>query len=235
MERSMQDYGRFDSPRIPESTDFRMTEDTGRWMRDNTGMIVGVGLLTVAMVGAGYLVYRYASQPTRRDRHAMMPGGSVRATGSVVIDRPVEEVYAAWRDLESLPTIMSHLESVRELPESGKSHWTAQGPAGTKVEWDAVLVEERENERLAWHSVGGARVPNEGSVRFRPAPGGGTEVDVSLTYHPPGGKMAQGIAAMFGREPNQQLEEDLKRFKQRLESKGTIHGAVDHTSSAEQP
>lgn len=233
MERSMHDYGRFDSSRMSESTDFGMEEDVGQRIRENTGTIVGIGLLAVAMVGAGYLAYRYASQPTQRARRDMLPGGSVRATGSVVINRPVDEVYSAWRDLESLPTIMSHLESVQELPESGKSHWTATGPAGAKMEWDAVLVEERENERLAWHSVGGARVPNEGSVRFREAPGGGTEVDVSLTYHPPGGKVGQGIAAMFGKEPNQQLEEDLQRFKQRLEERGASFGTIDRTSSSE--
>jgi hypothetical protein len=61
-------------------------------------------------------------------------------------------------------------------------------------------------------------VANAGVVRFVRAPGGrGTEVHVDLRYEPPAGRVGQLVAKLFGEEPNQQVEGDLRRFKQVLE------------------
>ncbi|PYR57396.1 MAG: cyclase, partial [Acidobacteria bacterium] len=60
---------------------------------------------------------------------------------------------------------------------------------------------------------------NSGSVRFREAPGArGTEVLVRLQYHEPAGAIARGLAWLFGEEPGQQIEEDLRRVKQLMET-----------------
>ena len=113
---------------------------------------------------------------------------------------------------------MRHLESVT-MTGARSSHWVAKGPAGSNIEWDAETTEEQENERLAWRSSPDADVQNEGEVRFRPAPGDrGTEITVSLTYHPPGGALGAAVAKLFGREPYQQIGEDLARFKQQQET-----------------
>lgn len=215
-----------------EKGPYDLSEEAGGGLGRTGGLALGIGLLAVAAAGAGYLGYRYWSEPSRRRRHEMLPGGSILARASTTVDRPVEQVYATWRDLESLPEIMSHLESVRELPD-GRSRWTAVGPGGFRIEWEAELVEERENERLSWESSDDAPVPNEGSVRFRQHPLGGTEIHVSLFYHPPGGRLAQGIASMFGKEPTQQLRDDLRRFKQRLEAGQVITNAYSRPSARE--
>lgn len=198
--------------------------------RDVALRVAGIAALTAAAAGAGYMAYLYASEPSRRRRHDLVPGGSLRATASATIDRDIGEVYARWRDLESLPRIMSHLESVREFPD-GRSRWTALGPAGLRIEWESELIDEHENERLAWRSTEDARVPNEGTVRFRNHPVAGTEVHVELVYHPPAGRLGQAVAALFGREPNQQLREDLRRFKRRLEAAQAVTDAYSRPAA----
>lgn len=142
----------------------------------------------------------------------------VQVSKSVTVNRPRQEVYAFWRDLQNLPRFMQHLESVTTGPGT-RSHWVARGPAGTTVEWDADLVEERPNEMLAWRSTDEATVPNVGVVLFCDAPGDrGTELRVEVRYDPPGGAAGATIATLFGEEPGQQLRDDLRRVKQVLET-----------------
>jgi uncharacterized membrane protein len=142
----------------------------------------------------------------------------VEGRSVITINKAPDEVYAQWRDFERLPTFMYHLESVTTTGE-GRSHWVAKGPGGVTVEWDAEVTDDVPGDRVAWRSVPGTKVDNSGSVRFRPAPGGqGTEVRVELTYSPPGGALGSVVAKLFGEEPNQQVSDDLRRFKQMVET-----------------
>ncbi|HEY0079305.1 MAG TPA: SRPBCC family protein [Pyrinomonadaceae bacterium] len=195
------------------------------------GTIGGVGL---ALLG-GALIYRGASghcnlydamgyntaegASAGDNPNVSVKGGSgVKVEKSMTINRSPEELYRFWRNFENLPRIMSHLESVRVTSE-GRSHWVAKAPAGTTVEWDAEIYNEKENELIAWRSLEGSQVNNAGSVRFQPAAGGrGTEVKVSLKYDPPGGTIGAALAKLFGEEPEQQVREDLRRFKQFMET-----------------
>ncbi|WP_422769331.1 SRPBCC family protein [Plantactinospora sp. WMMC1484] len=143
---------------------------------------------------------------------------TLRASATVTINRPADEVYRFWRDFENLPRFMYHLESVRSDGD-GRSHWIARAPGGRRVEWDAELVEENLSETITWRSVRGARVPNAGRVRFTRAAGGrGTEVRVELAYAPPGGAVGRTVAKLLGAEPGQQIRDDLRRFKQVIET-----------------
>ncbi len=136
----------------------------------------------------------------------------------VTIDRPAQELYRYWRDLENLPRIMSHLESVTVV-DGLHSHWVAKAPAGMKVEWDAVIINEVPNELIGWRSIPDSDIPNAGSVHFSPAAGGrGTEVRVELQYDPPGGALGAAFAKLFGKEPAQTIYQDLHRFKQLMET-----------------
>jgi uncharacterized membrane protein len=142
----------------------------------------------------------------------------MQARSAVTIRHPVEVVYGFWRDLTNLPSFMAHLESVTPSGD-GRSHWTANAPAGATVDWDAEIVEDTLNRRIAWRSLEGSKVANSGSVTFTPAPGGrGTEVRVELTYDPPGGALGKVVAKLFGKEPQQQVSDDLRRLKQVLET-----------------
>jgi uncharacterized membrane protein len=134
------------------------------------------------------------------------------------VNKPVDEVYRSWKNFESFPRFMRHLESVHMLP-NGRSRWRATAPAGTTVEWEAETVADREGELIAWRSVEGSQIQNSGTVQFRPAPGArGTEIRVRLEYQPPAGQLGRGIAWLFGEEPEQQIRDDLRRFKQLLET-----------------
>jgi len=139
-------------------------------------------------------------------------------TATTTIRRPVSEVYASWRRLENLPSFMAHLDEVRETGER-TSHWVASAPFGRTVEWDAEITEEVPGERIGWRSTGDADVPNSGEVRFTTAPDGeSTEVHVRLAYDIPGGAIGKAVARYFGEEPHQQLDDDLRRFKQVAET-----------------
>jgi len=144
-------------------------------------------------------------------------GNGVRVEERIVLNRARSEVYRFWRNLENLPRFMDHLESVTVLDEE-RSHWVAKAPAGTRVEWDAVIHNEIPNELIAWRSLEGSDVDNAGSVHFSPTENGDTEVRVVLRYDPPAGRMGAAVAWLFGEEPSRQVAEDLRRLKQVLEA-----------------
>jgi uncharacterized membrane protein len=155
---------------------------------------------------------------TRASRRQLRDDRSVRIERVTTINKPVHEVYQFWRQFENFPRFMRHLDSVETIGER-RSRWRAKAPAGMTVQWEAEIVEDREDEWIAWRSLPGSTVDNSGSVRFSPAPGArGTEVRVQLQYNPPAGTLGRGIAWLFGEEPDQQIHDDLHRFKQLMET-----------------
>jgi len=134
------------------------------------------------------------------------------------IMRPSAELYDFWRDFDNLPKFMEHLQSVKKIDDR-TSRWIARGPAGTSVEWDAEIINEEPGKLIAWRSLAHAKVDNAGSVRFSSAPGDrGTEVRVEIEYIPPAGEIGRAVAWLYGEEPRQQIQEDLRRFKQLMET-----------------
>jgi len=208
-----------------------------RWLSLAGGsLLAAVGLsrgsvegLALAALGGG-LVYRgltghcpvYQSlEVNTAQRHApvasVAAGRGVRVERAVSINRPAAELFRRWRHFEELPQFMQHLVSVKS--NGSRSHWVARGPAGTTVEWDAEIVNEVPDRLIAWRSLEGSRVSSAGSVRFLAGPvGRGTEVHVELKYDPPGGQLGSWLAWLFGEEPGQQVQEDLRRFKQLTEA-----------------
>lgn len=152
---------------------------------------------------------------------------------AIAIDKSPAEIYAFWRDFKNLSLFMKNLESVTVLDES-RSHWVARGIGAAKVEWDAEIYNEKENELIAWRSLEDADVVNAGSVRFQNGPGGhGTYVRVTVNYNPPAGKLGASLAQLLGAEPKQMIKEDLKRLKQLIES-GEIATIEGQTSARAQ-
>jgi uncharacterized membrane protein len=143
---------------------------------------------------------------------------AIEVRRAVTINRPRSEIYAFWRQLDNLPRFMTHLKSVANTGNR-TSHWVAKGPAGSDVEWDAEIVQEVQDEYLAWRSLPDSEIPNRGEVRFKDAPAGrGTEVHAFFTYDPPAGAVGAAVAKIFGEDPDSQTREDLRRFKQILET-----------------
>lgn len=193
---------------------------------------------TALAVGGGYLLMRGIS---RRDPVAEALGihadpAGVHVETSFTINRPAADLYAFWRDFGNLPQIMQHLESV--TAEGDRSHWVAKAPLGTTVEWDAEITADRPNELIAWQSLDGAQIPNQGTIEFNELPHDrGTVVRVRMAYEPPGGTAGAIIARLFGQEPNKQVNDDLRRFKNIMEAgeipttKGQTSGRTDDVAS----
>jgi uncharacterized membrane protein len=144
--------------------------------------------------------------------------GTTMLRRALIVNRPAEELYRMWRDFSGLPKFMSHLISVDQVGDN-EWHWVAKGPIGSRVEWIAVITEEKANELIAWQSTPNADVDSSGAVRFEPAPGGrGTIVRVQMHYRPPAGKIGARLAKLFGQSPEKQIRVDLLRFKQMAET-----------------
>jgi uncharacterized membrane protein len=188
--------------------------------RDARRARVGMALAAVAGIAAVDVASGIA-MTARNGKHPegdAGPGGPKRIRRAVTVRVPRQHAYEAWRDLERLPRFMRHLEEVRVLDER-RSHWKAKAPAGRTVEWDAEIIDDRPGEALAWRSTGASQVSNAGTVRFIDAPGDrGTEIHVEFEYAPPFGALGSLVAGLFGEEPEQQAADDLRRFKQMVET-----------------
>lgn len=137
---------------------------------------------------------------------------------TVTINRSRQKLYEYWRDLANLPAFMDNVISVVRLDER-RWHWVVKAPRDRRVEWTAVITEDRPGELIAWASEEGADVPNSGRIDFRDAPGGrGTWVTATILYDPPMGVIGRSIAKMFQREPAIQVRRDLRRLKQLMET-----------------
>ena len=147
-------------------------------------------------------------------------GEGTKVEHAITIHRSPEDLYRFWRNIENLPTFMQNLESVRTLND-GRSHWVVKAPAGKTVEWDAEIHNDIENELIAWRSLKGADINHAGSVRFRELADNLTEVKVAMSFEPPFGRFGLEIAKLLGEDPAQQLQDDLGRFKQMMETGGS--------------
>jgi uncharacterized membrane protein len=216
--------------------------DTERWLSMIGGGTLaafglsrgGLGGLALAVAG-GVLAYRgftghcslYGSlglNTAETGPATSVPAGQgLRVEKQIRVNRAPEDLFRFWRNLANLPRIMKHLRSVTTTA-GNRSHWVAEAPLGTSVEWDAEIHNERPNELIAWRSLEGSGVDSAGSVHFKRALGGGTDVIVVLKYEPPAGKLGATLATLFGENPEKQIEEDLRRFKQMMETGATAAG-----------
>lgn len=191
----------------------------------------------VLLAGIGGLDL-YTALRTSGNGHGRHVNGARHRTlrAAVTVRRPPEEVYRFWRDLENLPSFMHHLKSVT-AGDDGQSHWVAHAPAGQTVQWDAQITEDDPNKRIAWQSLPGSVIENGGSVEFTPtAAGDGTEIRVRIGYHIPGGIFGKAAASLFGESPEQQVNDDLRRFKQIIETGQVLRsdGSPEGTASGRQ-
>jgi uncharacterized membrane protein len=161
-------------------------------------------------------------KPPQDTREALGGNNGIKVLETIRIDRPVENLYRFWRNLTDLPRFMTHLERVDELDEQ-RSHWVAKGPAGSRIEWDAEIINEVPNQVIGWQSLPGSDVVTAGSVNFdRTADGRATDVTVHLQYAPPAGRLGKIVAQLFGTEPAQAIRADLRRLKALLETGATV-------------
>jgi uncharacterized membrane protein len=177
--------------------------------RDAPGALLG-------LAGAAFLARSITNAGPRTMRNrADAPAQTV--IKAVTIAAPVDQVFRFFSDYQNFPAFMSHVRDVQDLG-NGRSHWVVDGPAGTHVSWDAELTDLESDRRLAWRSLPGATVDNEGRMHFEPTGDGGTRVEIELRHTPPAGALGSAIATLFRRDPRHQLADDLVRAKTYLET-----------------
>lgn len=176
----------------------------------------GPGGPLLLVVGAGVLARALANLPARRLTGIGAGRRAIDVRKVINVGAPVEQVWELWSNYENFPRFMAHLKEVRRSEEGG-SHWVAAGPAGVSIEWDAVTTAWVPNELLAWKSVEGSAVEHSGLVQFRTNPDGTTQIEVRISYNPPGGALGHGVAALFGSDPKRAMDEDMVRLKSLLE------------------
>jgi len=136
---------------------------------------------------------------------------------SSVINKPVGEVYAFWRDLENLPKFMTHLESVEPISYT-TSKWTARGPAGIgKLSWKAEIVKDEKERLISWNSLPDSTIKNAGKVVFK-SKGEATQIDVTISYHAPLGIAGESASKMLNPYFEKLVQSDIMNFKSYMES-----------------
>jgi uncharacterized membrane protein len=181
-----------------------------------------LGGLLIAGIGAALGYRGITGYCQLYDKLGVDAGGARRSVGNlgvkidkeIVVNAPPERLYGIWRNFQNLPKILSHIERV-EILSPNRSRWTLAAPVS--ISWEAELINDKLNELIAWRSVGSQWVEHAGSVTFQPIGNGGTRVDVSLQYDPPGGQIGHAVASLFAEDAGSKIEQDLGNFKRAVE------------------
>jgi len=186
--------------------------DLSRWPL----ALLGAGLVYQGVSGNNLLDYLPGAQEMPLIGQMTSAPTQLRIRKSITVDNQPEYLYSYWRNLENLPTFMTHVKSVQDLG-NGRSHWVVQVLNNMELEWDAQIIQDRPNEMIAWETLPEATLQNRGYVKFIPT-SKGTEVSVSLEYDPPGaalGRFAGGAVKFIAEE---QIKEEIRNFKRLMET-----------------
>ena len=181
--------------------------------------------LLVAGAG-GYLVFRgatgYCPVYNFVDRQrSQIKNSNVNIRTSVFINKPRQEVYDFWRNLENLPLFMTHLKSVKQL-DGKRSHWESNLPGNlSSISWEAEIVSDNPGSVIGWRSIAGSEIDNAGKVEFTDAADGqGTVVQVVISYLPPrGGFIKSKIADLLSPVFERMVRNDINNFKHYIENR----------------
>jgi len=181
------------------------------------GRAVGAAAAVVGVTALDLLCsQRVGRHPFAKER-ASLSSDPVHVQKSIGVNRSPKACYEFWRNVENLPRFMSRLESVKAI-DHRHSRWIGRAKDGEAMQWDSEVSHDIPNHLIAWRANASEDVERIGSARFEPMIGGrGTLVKVDMTYKPK--DLSTAIASeLFGESHEEQLQEDLRRFKQLLET-----------------
>lgn len=203
------------------------TEDAGMMHRVGQAAMILSGVTLVALAARKATGHRLLPESVAQRASEALAAAPVET--ALTIGRPRAELYAFWRRFENLPQFMRHLDEVTDLGD-GRSHWIGKSPLGFSVEWDAEIVEERQDQLISWRSLPGSQIHNAGTVFFEDdANGRGTIVRVTMELAS-ANPVGQAVGKVFAPLTERQVTEDLRRFKQLMETgeipttEGQSHG-----------
>lgn len=158
---------------------------------------------------------RWAARRLSALDNANALGATVEQT--IEVDVPVRTAYNQWTQFEEFPRFMEGVEEVRQLDDT-LLHWAAS-VAGKRQEWDAKIIEQTPDRRIAWQSVSGKQM--RGTVSFEPAGPGRTLVHLAMSYRP---DPIERVGSVIGLD-DRRVRGDLNRFKELIEGLGVESGA----------
>jgi len=167
---------------------------------------------------SGYCPVSHAAQNMIHGKPEKKGSENVNIHSRMIVSRPIDEVYAFWRQLSNLPLFMKHLESVTELG-ANQSDWKAKLPGGIgSFSWRAEIVKEELNRFIGWRSLSGSTINNAGKVVFKDAGELGTLVHVTISYQPSAAGAGEEIAKLFSPVFKRMVQDDVLGFKRYMET-----------------
>lgn len=226
-----------DSPgNIPSLQGGTRRESRSEFMQENWTPAARflAGVAGLAAIGAGLALL--ARSATNSEVQKLVGFGSGRSgvdvQKSINVNAPIDVVFGLWSNFENFPKFMRNVQEVTSS-SAGVSHWKVNGPAGTTVEWDAVVTQIEPDELIAWKSIEGSGIDNAGIVNFQQNIDGTTQVNVHLSYNPPAGALGHAVATIFGADPKTEMDEDLLRMKMLLETGEVLHDAAQESDNTQ--
>ena len=137
---------------------------------------------------------------------------------SVEVEVPVSTAYDQWTQFEEFPSYMDGVDAVKQFDDT-HLHWVAS-IAGKREEWDAEIIEQIPDERIAWKATSGKG--NSGVVTFHKLDNNRTKIMLQLDWNSEG--MVEALGAALGQD-DRKVKGDLERFKEFIESRGNATGA----------
>ncbi len=147
----------------------------------------------------------------------------------IEVNAPIGVVFGLYSDFEKFPQWMKSLKEVRRVDDR-YTKWTARAPL-MSVEWEAETTAFEPERRIAWKTVRGD-VEMDGDVTFEETESGTTRMHISLGYEPPAGRLGSLIAHLLGSDPEEQIDEELKRFARMAESQAAKQGSAKQKKSS---
>lgn len=208
-----------------------------------TRIAAGVGGGTLALIGLrGGLIHRTAGlaglalvarATTNLDWRRLTGIGARRRAvdiqKTIYIQAPIERVFEIWANCDNYPNFMTHVRSVRRMGDGQTDkrwRWTVTGPAGTEFSFDTAVTAYEANRLIAWRTEPGALIQHEGVVRFTQEGTGATRAQIQMTYNPVAGAVGHTVARLFGADAKKQMNDDLARMKNYIETGVRPHDAA---------
>jgi uncharacterized membrane protein len=176
------------------------------------------GLMRLLTLGAGAaLILRTATNKPLSTLAGRDGYKGIDIDKTIHINAAVEQVFQFLADYENFPLFMRNVRSV-QVHADGRSHWIVAGPLGATVEWDAITTRIDPNACIEWSSIEGSAVEHAGEIRVDPSDDGTTRLHVRMSYNPPAGTLGHAVAKLFGADPKSEMDEDLMRLKNTIET-----------------
>lgn len=179
----------------------------------------------VGLAGAGIVAHALAPVVGSLLRSAGLARQTVSLHTTVVVDRPVREMFALCSNFENFPRVVGALRGVTDF-DDGRSRWAIAKASGEILEWDVLVTKYVPGQVIAWESVPNAPVQSNGVVRFAPEGPDRTRLDVTLRYRPSYTSLGDALRAIVGPSRGPAVRAAMARASDQLQQLTPSTGIV---------